>query len=335
MSATLPKIAVIGTGGTISGVGSDRLDLYEYGTSGRFMHVEELIATVPELARIATVVPVRYLNVGSGSIGPANWLELLGIIHATVEADPAIAGVVVTHGTATLEETAYFLNLTVKVAVPVVLVGAMRPSSALGADGGMNLLNGVRVAASPAARGMGVLVVLNDEINAARDVAKTSNYRLNTFVSRDFGMLGSADGDQVTFYRKPLRRAAPDTEFDVAGLAALPRVDIILAYGGADAVLVEAAVAAGALGLVSAGLPSGAPSPEQKLALQAAAKAGVVVVQSSRSGSGRVIDSKVALRDAGFLAADSLTPQKARILLMLALTVSRDPAVIRRIFAEY
>ena len=335
MSDILPKVAVIGTGGTISGVGRDRLDLYEYGTSGRFMHIEELLATVPELAQVAEVVPVRYANVASTAIDPTHWLALLRLINATHAAHPDLAGIVVTHGTAALEETAYFLNLAVRAPVPVVVVGAMRPSSALGADGGMNLLNGVRVAACPKSRGMGVLVLLNDEINAARDVTKTSNYRLNTFVSRDVGVLGSADGDEVAFYRKPLRRAAPDTEFAVKGLAALPRVDIIPAYAGADGVFVQAAVAAGAKGLVSSGLPSGTPPPAQKAALKEAAAAGIVVVQSSRSGSGRVIDSKAAVRDAGFLAADSLTPQKARILLMLALTVTQDPYEIRCIFAEY
>ena len=181
---TLPRVAVIGTGGTISGVGRDRLDFYEYGTSGRFMHVEELLALVPELSRVADIVPIRYKNVGSTEIGPADWLALLRIIDEIVASDPTVAGIVVTHGTATLEETAYFLNLAVKVPVPVVVVGAMRPSSALGADGGNNLLNGARVAGSPEARGMGVMVVLNDEINAARDVTKTSNYRVQTFISR-------------------------------------------------------------------------------------------------------------------------------------------------------
>src|ERR1700722_15417119 len=310
---TLPKIAVIVTGGTISGVGQDRLDFYEYGTSGRFMHVEELIAGVPELSRVADVLPIRFKNINSIAMAPTDWLSLLRIIHETAAADPAIAGIVVTHGTATLEETAYFLNLAVKVPVPVVVVGAMRPSSALGADGGNNLLNGARVAGSPQARGMGVMVVLNDEINAARDVAKPSNYRVQTFVSRDFGMLGYADADTVKFYRRQLRAGAPDTEFNVAGLKALPRVDIVPAYAGADATFVEAAVAAGAKGIVSAGFPSGSPSPAQKAALTQAVKAGIVVVQSSRSGSGRVIDDKVALREAGFIAADTLTAQKARI----------------------
>jgi L-asparaginase len=330
----LPRIAIIGTGGTISGVGKDRLDFYEYGTSGRFMHVDELIAGVPELPRVADIVPVRFKNLASTEIGPTDWLTLVRLIHETA-ADPAIAGIVVTHGTATLEETAYFLNLAVKTPVPVVVVGAMRPSSALGADGGLNLLNAARVAGSPEARGMGVMVVLNDEINAARDVTKTSNYRVQTFVSRDFGILGYADADTVKFYRKPLRRTAPETEFDVTGLDDLPRVDIIPAYAGADAAFVHAAVTAGAKGIVSEGFPSGSPAPAQKRALIEAAASGIVVVQASRAGSGRVIDDKVALRKAGFVAADSLTPQKARILLMMALTITSDTAAMRRIFETY
>ncbi len=334
MSA-LPKVAVIGTGGTISGAGRDRLDLYEYGTSGRFMALDEVLATVPELAQVARIVPVHYRNVGSNHIGPTDWLELLRLIHAAAAEHADLAGVVVTHGTASLEETAYFLNLAVRAPVSVVVVGAMRPSTALGADGGMNLLNAVRVAGAPEARGMGALVVLNDEINAARDVTKTSTFRVQTFVTRDFGMLGHTDGDEVVFYRTPRRRRTPDTEFDVAERSELPRVDIIPAYAGADGLFVDAAVAAGAKGLVSAGLPPGSPSAGQREAFERAARAGVVVVQSSRAGSGRVIDTKVSLRHSGFIGADNLTPQKARILLMLALTVTSDPDSLRQFFLTY
>lgn len=333
--AALPKVAIIGTGGTISGVGQDRLDFYEYGTSGRFMQVDELIAMVPELGRVADIVTVKYKNVASTELDPGIWLELLDLIHKTAASDPDIAGIVVTHGTASLEETAYFLNLAVKIPIPVVVVGAMRPSSALGADGGLNLLNAVRVAGSPATRGMGVVVVLNDEINAARDVTKTSNFRVQTFVSRDFGILGYADADVVKYYRKPLRVSAPDTEFDVLGMTGLPRVDIIPAYAGADAALIEAAVAAGAKGIVSEGFPSGSPSPAQDEALKKAVKAGVAVVQSSRSGSGRVIDTKVSLLKAGYVGADTLTAQKARILLMMGLTVTSDAGELRRMFDTY
>lgn len=331
----LPTVAIIGTGGTISGVGQDRLDLYEYGTSGRLMHVDELVDTVPELAQFATIKSIRYRNVVSTALGPVEWLELVRLVHQTAAETPGLAGIVITHGTASLEETAYALNLALKVEIPVVVVGAMRPSSALGADGGMNLLNAVRVAITPEARGMGVLVVLNDEINAARDVAKTSNYRVQTFRSPDWGLLGHTDGDNVAFYRRPLRRSAPDTEFDVAALTSLPRVDIIPTYGGADAALIEAAIAAGAQGLVSAGFPSGTPTPLQRQALVNAAKNGIVVVQSSRAGSGRVIATKASLLSDGFVAADTLPPIKARILLMMALTRTKDPTEIRRIFATY
>lgn len=333
--STVPTVAVIGTGGTISGVGVDCFDVFDYGTTGRFMHVDELLATVPELAQVATIVPVRYKNLDSTNLGPADWLALARLTTQVVEDHPGLNGIVITHGTASLEETAYFLTLTVKVGIPVVLVGAMRPSSALGADGPANLVNAVRVAGSPAARGLGVLVVLNDEISAARDVTKTSNYRVQTFRTPDFGLLGYADGDAVAFYRKPLRRCAPDTEFDVVGTETLPRVDIVPAYGGADAVLIEAAVAAGARGLVSAGFPSGAPSPVQKAALLQAAAAGVVVVQSSRAGSGRVIQDTESMRRSGFVGSDTLTPQKARILLMLGLMRTADPQEIRRMFATY
>ncbi len=331
----LPTVAIIGTGGTISGVGADAFDVFDYGTTGRFMHVDELLATVPELARVGTIVPVRYKNLNSTNLGPVDWLALARLTSEVARDNPGLDGIVITHGTASLEETAFFLTLTVKVSIPVVLVGAMRPSSALGADGPANLVNAVRVAGSPAARGMGVLVVLNDEISAARDVTKTSNYRVQTFRTPDFGLLGYADGDAVAFYRKPIRRCAPDTEFEVAGLETLPRVDIVPAYGGADAVLIEAAVAAGARGLVSAGFPSGSPSPVQKEALLRASAAGVVVVQSSRAGSGRVIPATESMRQSGFVGSDTLTPQKARILLMLGLTRTSDPQDIKRMFAEY
>ena len=230
-----------------------------------------------------------------------------------------IAGFVITHGTATLEETAYFLHLTLKTDKTVVLVGAQRPASALGSDAGMNLLGAVRTALAPSARGLGVLTVLNDEIQSAREVTKTSTYRLQTFRSPDFGALGHIDGDGVHIYRRPSRRHAPDTEFEVAGLAGLPRVDIAYSYAGSDGAVVDALVAAGARGIVSAGLAPGIPTPLERAALERARDAGVAIVQSSRAGSGRVALRRY-LEEAGMIAADNLNPQKARILLMLALT---------------
>jgi L-asparaginase len=331
---TKPKVAFIGTGGTISSLGKDALDLQEYAASGTMMHAEDILARFPETGKVADVVPVRYRNVPSPAIGFDEWRELVLLCDALVRDHPDLAGIVIGHGTATLEETAYFLGLTLKVPVPVVVVGAQRPASALSTDAGLNLVNAIRVAASPESRGMGVLVLLNDEIQAARDVTKTSTLRLQTFRTADWGALGHADGDAVAYYRRPMRRAAPDTEFDIRALAALPRVDVAYAYAGADGAAVSAFVAAGARGIVSAGFAPGFAPPGQLAALRNAAKAGVIVVQSTRAGSGRTFRT-TRMRDAGFLIADNLTPQKARILLALALTVTEDPAAIEGIFRTY
>jgi L-asparaginase len=331
----LPKVAVIGTGGTISSVGRDSLDLVDYTATGRKYQADELIEQFPEVRRVADVTPVCFQAVSSTDIGVAEWLELVRTIHGVAASGDTFDGIVVTHGTATLEETAYFLNLTLKTDVPVVLVGAQRPASALGTDAGMNLLNAIRVAGSAQTRGLGVLVLLNDEIHAARDVTKTSTLRLNTFRSPDFGILGHADGDgAVAFYRRPTRLHAPDTEFKVSNLDALPRVDIALSYAGADGAAVDAFVAAGARGIVAAGFAPGSCTKSQIAALNRAHKAGVAVAQSTRAGSGRVATINTQ-RIKGAVSADNLPPQKARILLMLALTVSDDTAELARMFAAY
>jgi L-asparaginase len=216
----------------------------------------------------------------------------------------------------------------------VVVVGSQRPASALSTDAGLNLVNAVRVAADEGARGLGALVLLNDEIQAAREVTKTSTGRMQTFRSPDFGVLGQADGDRVVWYRKPLRKLAPDTEFDIRGLDVLPRVDIAYTYAGADGTAVRAFTAAGARGIVAAGFAPGFVTPADAAALAEARKAGVIVMQSTRAGSGRVF-STTKLAEAGFIPADNLTPQKARILLALALTKTSDPEEIKRIFATY
>ncbi len=329
-----PKVAFIGTGGTISSLGTNPLDLQEYAASGTMMHADEILARFPETGLVADVLPVRYRNVPSPAVGYPEWRELVRLCDALVADHADLAGIVIGHGTATLEETAYFLGLTLKVPVPVVVVGAQRPASALSTDAGLNLVNAIRVAGSPESRGMGVLVVLNDEIQAARDVTKTATLRMQTFRTADFGVLGHADGDAVAYYRRPVRRAAPDTEFDCRSLDELPRVDVAYAYAGADGAAVSAFVAAGARGIVSAGFAPGFIPPGQVAALTEAAKAGVVVVQSTRAGSGRTFRTS-RMRRAGFLIADNLTPQKARILLALALTVTSDPAEIERIFRTY
>lgn len=329
-----PKVAFIATGGTISSLGAGPLDVLDYGATDWRLEAEEVLALFPALSEVAEVVPIRQGTAVSPGIGFAEWRALAVACDRAVADHPDLAGIVIGHGTASLEETAYALNLTVKVAVPVVLVGSQRPASALSTDAGMNLVAAVRTAASAGSRGMGVLVVLNDEIQAAREVTKTSTLRLQTFRTPDFGVLGHADADRVAYYRAPLRRRAPDTEFDIRGLDALPRVDIAYAYSGSDGTAVRAFVAAGAQGIVSAGFAPSFPTPADADALADAVQAGVVVALSTRAGSGRVFAGTRA-RARGFIAADNLNPQKARILLALALTTTRDPAAIEAMFETY
>ena len=333
----LPRVAVIGTGGTISAVGRHSLELMEYITNKTMYDVRELLARIPEADRVAEVVPVPYAALPSTSIEPSHWLELVDRIDSLVAEDPALDGIVLTHGTATLEETAYFLGLTLKVGCPVVVTGAQRPASGLSTDAFLNLVNALRVAGCGAARGLGVLVMLNDEIHAAREVAKTSTQRLQTFRTPDFGALGQVDEDGVNIYRHPIRRRAPDTEFDVRGADAsdLPRVDVALSYAGADGADIDAYVAAGARGIVVAGFAPGLNTKGQAAALERAHGRGVVLVQSSRVGSGRVpaLAGDQQLPDP--IVADNLSPWKARILLMLALHATRDRDEIRRMFETY
>ena len=330
-----PKVAVIGTGGTITAIsGIGPLDLFEYTSSGHMLEADQLVARYPEVEAVADVIPIRFKAVPSTAVAFAEWKALVLATDKAVADHPGLAGIVILHGTATLEETAYALSLTAKVDVPIVLVGAQRPASALSTDAGLNLVNAVRVAASPEARGMGVLVCLNDEIQAAREVTKTSTARLQTFRSPDFGVLGHADGDRVIFYRRPMRRGAPDTEFDIRALDALPRVDIAYSYAGNDGTATRAFIGAGAKGIIGAAFAPGLLAPAEFDAFKEAIAAGIVVAMSSRAGSGRVF-APARLRDAGFLAADNLNPQKARILLALALTRTSDPVRIQEMFAAY
>ncbi len=331
-----PVVWVLATGGTISGGGASPTSLTEY-RAGTFSG-EELVAAVPDLARHATIRVEQVTNVGSPNITFDDWRSLARRIDEIFSNEPDTAGVVITHGTNTLEETAYFLNLTVRHARPVVLVGAQRPATAISADGPLNLLNAVRTAASPEARGKGVLVVLNDQINAARDVTKTSTYRLETFSSRDLGLLGYVDGDRVAFYRAPSRRHTADSEFDLAGVTAFPRVDIVYSYVEANPVLIQALIEDGVDGIVLAGTGAGGMSRREREALERVttlpADARPIIVRSNRVGSGRVLP-RTPDGELRMIAGDTLNPQKARILLMLALARTRDLDEIRRMFREY
>ncbi len=329
-----PKVAFIGTGGTISSLGVGPLDILDYGATERRMQADAILAMFPQCAEVADVIAVNFDNVVSHNIYFDTWKKLVLLCDKLVADMPDLAGIVIGHGTASMEETAYFLNLTLKVDVPVVIVGSQRPASALSTDAGMNLVNAVRTAASPEARGMGVLLMLNDEIHAAREVTKTSTFRLQTFRTPDFGVLGHADGDRIAFYRAPLRRRMPDTAFDIRALDGLPRVDITYAYVGSDGTAVRAFIAAGARGIVSAGFAPGFPGTADADLLRDAVRQGIVVVQSTRAGSGRTFRGRRA-RESGFLIADNLNPQKARLLLALALTRTADPDEIARMFETY
>ncbi len=325
-----PVVWVLSTGGTIAGQGASSTSLTEY--KGGVLTGLQLVKAVPEIAQIADVRVEQIANVGSANITIAHWLTLATRINRIFTDEPSTAGVVITHGTNTMEETAYFLNLTVKHDRPVVLVGSMRPASAISADGPLNLLNAIRTAASPAARGKGVLLILNDEINAARDVTKTNTLRVETFRSPDLGYLGFVDGDKISFYRTPTRRHTTASEFDVTGLQELPSVEILYSYVQPNPILIQALLSSGVKGIVMAGTGAGLVSDVEKGAL-AKAK-GTVVVRSNRTGSGRV-PAREDYDPLGMIAADNLNPQKARILLMLALTKTTNLAEIRRIFDEY
>ena len=330
-----PRVYLIGTGGSISFIGDHRTDYVNYSYHNRHLTIEQMLERVPEAAAIAEVRPEQLLNVGSASVTPAHWLELARRVNQIFAQDPQAAGIAVTHGTATLEETAYFLNLTVKSHRPVVITGAMRPPTGLGTDSDVNLLDCLRVAAAPQSAGRGVLTVLNNEIQGARDVTKSNSYRLETFRSGELGCLGYADSDeQVVFYRTPTRTHTLDTEFAVAELTELPRVDIAYAYAGADGLVVNALVEGGAAGIVAAGLGGGGSSPEFMAALRAAQRRGVPVAVATQTGNGRVMRSLRFVED-GYIAADNLAPKKARILLMLALTRTNDPAELQRMMLEY
>ena len=321
----LPLVKVVATGGTIANTPSGRL------------HAGEVVEAIPALKNIARLEVEEVMRVGSSSITLENWLRLARRINEIFSQESEVQGVVVTHGSNTLEETGYFLSLTVKSDKPVVLTAAQRQFRTLSSDSPKNFLQAVRVAVSDEARGKGALIVANDVINAARDVTKTISYRLETYTSRDLGALGFVDEDQVTFYRAPLKQHTTAAPFDVLHLQKLPRVDIIYTYADADGALIEAAVTHGhAEGLVIAGFPTGSGTPAMDQAVRRVAAQGIPVVMTHRGGMGRATETENrASEDRPLIWGDNLTPQKARILLMLALTTTRDPGELQRIFQKY
>jgi L-asparaginase len=320
----LPLVRLIATGGTIAHV-------REGFTPDTRIEGAQLLKDIPQLGTKARIEVEEFSKIGSGDFTTKMLVGLANRINQIYAKEPQVSAVVVSIGSNTLEEVAYFLHLTVKSDNPVILTAAQRLHGTLGADGDMNLYEAVRVAVSPQSRGMGVMAVVNDEIQSARDVRKTISHRVDAWNSGDLGDLGLVDKDRISFYRRPLRRHTTQSEFDVSALTDLPKVYVMYSYVGADGVLVDAAVAQGqAKGLVLAGFPTGVGAPEQVTALQKAAAKGVPVVDSHRGGRGRP-----AKRYPEFIDADNLNPQQARLLLMLALTKTSNPNEIQRMFDEY
>ncbi len=329
-----PRVHLVATGGTIANRDGGRLT------------AEDLVKSIPGVEKVAELAYEQFSNVASSQLTLDQWLNLSRRI-TELFTDRNLSGVVVTSGTDTLEETAFFVHLTVRDPRPVVFVGSMRTPGTLGYEGAANVLEGVRVAADPGARDKGTLVVLNDEINSARDVQKTDALRLHTFRSREYGQLGVVDRDRVVFFRQPLQRHTSRSEFDVNGVKALPRVDVVLVYQDAPGDLIRAAVDAGARGIVMATAGAGSTSGTQNDALDYAAQKGVFIVTSTRTGSGRIAPSRGGgppgttptpaqqRRHQFTVAAEDHAPLKARVLLMLALAKTGDRAEIQRIFSEY
>jgi L-asparaginase len=330
----LANVVILATGGTIAGTGATSTTTVGY--TAATVGVARLIEAVPELKKVANVRGEQVLQIAGENMNNEHWLKLARRVNDLLASD-AVDGIVITHGTDTIEETAYFLNLVVKSRKPVVLVGAMRPSTAISADGPINLYNAATLAASEDAVGKGVLVVLNDQINGAREVTKTSTATADTFRNWELGFLGYMQDSKPHFYRQSTRRHTADTEFDVSGLDALPAVDIVYGYANMNRVAIDAFVAAGDRGLVHAGVGDGSLArPAVEPALIEARRKGVVVVRSSRVGNGIVARNGEAEDDKhDFVVSDTLNPQKARILLMLALTKTRDTKEIQRMFYAY
>ena len=328
----IPNVVILATGGTIAGAAASGT---QSGYTSGAVTIDAMLAAVPGIEKLATVKGEQIANVGSQDISFDIMLKLAKRINELLPGND-VDGIVVTHGTDTMEETAYFLNLVVKSDKPVVLVGSMRPSTAVSADGPLNLYNAVGVAADPRARGRGVLVLMNDWIHGAHSLTKTSTTAVQTFMSPLRGLVGVAAYGQNDFYSSPVWKHTTGSEFDVTGVTKLPRVDVIFACADMSPDLIDAAAANGAKGIVIAGVGNGNMNKVSLDAAARAAKKGVVVVRSSRVATGSV-GRNVEVNDdeLGFLASDELNPQKARILLSLALLKSRTPQELQKLFYEY
>ncbi|QKF92386.1 MULTISPECIES: type II asparaginase [unclassified Campylobacter] len=332
MALAKPTIYILATGGTIAGSGSGALDTsYTSGT----VTVDKLIAAVPDINKIATIKGEQISNIGSQEMNNEVWLKLANRVNELLSSGKA-DGVVITHGTDTMEETAYFLNLVVKSDKPIVMVGAMRNSTSLSADGPLNLFNAVNVAMSKDSVGKGVVVVMNDEIHAAREVTKMNTTSVDTFKSPNTGRIGTVFYGNVKYYMTPARKHTVNSAFDIAKIKELPRVDIIYSHSNDNPDFVNTAVKMGAKGIINAGMGNGNPFPSALEALGEAVKGGLVVVRDSRVGTGETtMNGEVDDTKYGFVTSDNLNVQKARVLLMLGLATTNDKAKIQEFFLTH
>ncbi len=332
LSQNKPNITILATGGTIAGAaGSGTQSAYKSGSVG----IDAMVAAVPGIEKLANIKGEQISNVGSQDMSFDILLKLAKRINELLSTS-AVDGLVITHGTDTMEESAFFLNLTVKSDKPVVMVGSMRPSTAVSADGPLNLYNAVAVAADPKAKGRGVLVVMNDQIHAAHSLTKTSTTSVQTFMSPLRGVVGVTAYGKNDWYNNPQWKHTSESEFDISNVTKLPRVDIVFADEDMEPDLIDASVNAGAKGIVIAGVGNGNMNKASVEAAARAVKKGVIVVRSSRVATG-MVDRNVEINDdeLGFIASDELNPQKSRILLSLALLTPHTPAQLQELFRTY
>jgi L-asparaginase len=331
-NAKLPNVVILATGGTIAGAGASSTGSAY--TSGQ-VKIEAMIDAVPNIRSLANLRGEQTANVGSQDMSVKVWLDLAKRINELL-ATPDVDGIVITHGTDTQEETAYFLTLVVKSDKPVVLTGSMRPSTALSADGPLNMYNAVAVAANPNAKGYGVMVVMNDEIHSAHDVKKMISTPVQTFQSPQEGMIGTVIFGEVLFFHKPHGRHTLNSEFSVDGLTSLPRVDIVYTCADVSTDLIDIMVKAGAKGIVIAGVGDGNMNAGTLEAAKRATANGIPVVRATRVPIGAVlIKGEVVDEEYGTVSSDELNPQKARVLLMLALLKERSREDLQKLFIEY
>lgn len=327
-----PKIYILATGGTIAGKGATEVTA---GYKAGAITVDELLSAVPEIKDIADISAEQVANIGSQDMNTQVWLKLSKRVNELLSTDN-VDGIVITHGTDTQEETAYFLNLTVKSDKPVILVGSMRPSTAISADGPRNIYNAVATAVDRQSIGKGVMVVMDDKILSADDLAKTNTLSVGTFQNPNFGSLGIVYNGKPIYTRQSLKRNTINSEFDISGLNELPKVEIILSYSDASAIFVDAALNENVKGIVTAGVGNGNLTTALQNALTSAVKRGVAVVRSSRIMTGPTAQwDEIDDDKSGFTASWFINPYRARVLLMLALTKTNDYKEIQRMFSEY